>query len=86
MRSGHRCPNEHGQSPVADTPGRTARRHGHRPKDPGGRSPAGRDPQIVTMIDADNGKVIQSFPIPPAWMPTHLSPQRACSSYRQKRA
>ena len=24
---------------------------------------AGRDPQIVTMIDADNGKVIQSFPI-----------------------
>jgi DNA-binding beta-propeller fold protein YncE len=24
---------------------------------------AGRDPQIVTMIDADNGKVLQSFPI-----------------------
>lgn len=24
---------------------------------------AGRDPQIVTMIDADDGKVIQSFPI-----------------------
>jgi DNA-binding beta-propeller fold protein YncE len=24
---------------------------------------AGRDPQIVAMIDADNGKVIQSFPI-----------------------
>ena len=35
---------------------------------------AGRNPTTLVMMDADSGKVLQSFPITAEWTPTSMTP------------